>query len=226
MVKRYSLSKDGNTYLSTNFKVREFRCKDGSDEILISPETVGILQSIRDYFCQPITITSAYRTPSHNAAVGGASSSQHVKGTAVDFKVQGVPPTAVASFIEKFFPVTGCGLYSTFVHVDTRGYKVRWKNKGSNTVSSFGLGNLYEDYKCKEECELSYGTFLDYMSQYYEDVADLDGSDWSSTEREWALENGIVVGDADGSMRWRSNITREEAVIMLYRLYNLLHTEG
>ena len=30
-VKTYSVSKDGNTYLSANFRVREFACKDGSD---------------------------------------------------------------------------------------------------------------------------------------------------------------------------------------------------
>ena len=30
-VKTYSLAKDGDTKLSENFTVQEFRCKDGSD---------------------------------------------------------------------------------------------------------------------------------------------------------------------------------------------------
>jgi len=33
----------------------------------------------------PVTITSGYRTPEHNVAVGGVENSQHVKGQAADF---------------------------------------------------------------------------------------------------------------------------------------------
>lgn len=35
------------------------------------------------------TITSAYRTPEQNKAAGGVSSSQHLKGEAIDFKPYG-----------------------------------------------------------------------------------------------------------------------------------------
>ena len=34
-VKTYSLKSDGDKQLSPHFKVKEFRCKDGSDKILI-----------------------------------------------------------------------------------------------------------------------------------------------------------------------------------------------
>lgn len=52
--------------------------------------------------------------------MGGASNSQHIKGTACDITVDGVPPKQVAAYIEAHFPNTGIGLYNNFVHVDTR----------------------------------------------------------------------------------------------------------
>ena len=219
IVKTYSLKKDGNMKLSKNFTVKEFRCKDGSDTILISMSTVGILQAVCDYFGQPITITSAYRTPSHNASVGGASASQHVKGTACDIQVANVPPAAVAAFIEKFFPITGCGLYSTFVHVDTRGYKSRWKDITSYVVvNGFNLGNLYEQYKAKEEEEVTQEQFNAMMDKWLSDKAKEDPSEWSEDAREWAIDKGLIQGDGKGNYRFKSFLTREEMVQILYRM--------
>ena len=34
-IKQYSLAKDGARQLAPGFKVREFRCRDGSDAIMI-----------------------------------------------------------------------------------------------------------------------------------------------------------------------------------------------
>ena len=67
-VKTYSLVRDGEKQLTKDFRVREFRCKDGSDKILLSPETVKIIQSVRDYFGKPVKINSAYRTPCESFA--------------------------------------------------------------------------------------------------------------------------------------------------------------
>ena len=39
-VRTYSNSKDGNTKVSKNFKVKEFSCKDGSDTVKIDTITV------------------------------------------------------------------------------------------------------------------------------------------------------------------------------------------
>ena len=89
-IKQYSLAKDGARQLAPGFKVREFRCRDGSDVVMIDESLVMLLQCIREHFGKPITITSGYRTAAHNAAVGGAKSSQHLLGRAADIQVAGV----------------------------------------------------------------------------------------------------------------------------------------
>lgn len=126
-LKAYSVAKDGATYISKNFRVREFRCQDGSDVVFIESDLVDILQKIRDHFGKAVTINSAFRTFSHNKKVGGATYSQHLYGTAADIKVSGVTASAVADFAETLMPGTGgIGRYSTFTHVDVRKVKSRW----------------------------------------------------------------------------------------------------
>lgn len=126
-INAYSLAKDGTTYISKNFRVREFACKDSSDPIFIDDELVGVLQQIRDHFGKAVTITSAFRTASHNKKVGGATYSQHCYGKAADIKVSGVAPSKVAEYVETLMPNTGgIGRYSTFTHVDVRATKSRW----------------------------------------------------------------------------------------------------
>ena len=127
-IKAYSKAKDGNKKLSTNFKVKEFACTDGSDPIFVDSNLVNVLQKIRTHFGTSVTITSAYRTPGRNKAVGGETYSQHLYGKAADIKVKGVSPKTVAAYVERIMPKSGgIGTYSTFVHVDVRSTKARWK---------------------------------------------------------------------------------------------------
>ena len=123
----YSYAKDGTKFLSKNFRVREFRCQDDTDPIFIDSDLVNVLQKVRDHFGKAVTITSAFRTASHNKKVGGATYSQHLYGKAADIKVSGVAPSVVADFAETLMPSTGgIGRYSTFTHVDVRKVKSRW----------------------------------------------------------------------------------------------------
>ena len=124
----FSKSREGKLKVSSNFKVSEFACNDGSDVIFICPRLVEILQKIRTHFGKPVTINSAYRTPTYNKKVGGATYSQHQYGTAADIVVKGVAPKDVATYVETLLPDTGgIGIYSTFIHVDVRETKSRWK---------------------------------------------------------------------------------------------------
>ena len=126
-IKAYSLKKDGNIRLSSNFKVKEFACQDGSDPIFIDSELVSVLQKIRTHFGKAVTITSAYRTPNHNKNVGGTTYSQHLYGKAADIKISGVTPKKVADYAETLLEKGGIGIYNTFTHIDVRSVKSRWQ---------------------------------------------------------------------------------------------------
>lgn len=134
IVKEYSLARDGEMQISKNFKVKEFRCKDGSDKILIDTDfVVNKLQKIRDHFNAPITINSAYRTESYNKKVGGAKSSYHMKGQAFDIVVSGHTPLEVARFAESI-GVPGIIQYNTFVHVDSRHTRYWARNDNGKVI--------------------------------------------------------------------------------------------
>lgn len=133
-VVEYSLQADGEKQISANFKVNEFRCKDGSDKILIDVDFVkDKLQAIRDHFGVPVTINSGYRTESYNAKVSGAKSSYHMKGQAFDIVVEGRMPLEVAQFAQTL-NINGIIQYNTFVHVDNRAAKY-WARDDNGVVS-------------------------------------------------------------------------------------------
>ena len=134
MIRQYSVAKDGNRRLAPDFKVRELRCRDGTDTVMVDEVLMLLLQCIREYFGKAVTITSGYRTAAHNAAVGGAKSSQHLLGRAADIRVQGVSVEDVAAYADSLMPDWGgVGRYPVkagrtigWVHVDTRANKSRW----------------------------------------------------------------------------------------------------
>ena len=134
-IKQYSLMADGDRRLAPDFKVRELRCRDGTDTVMVEEMLTVVLQCIREHFDKQVTITSGYRTPAHNAAVGGAKSSQHLLGRAADIRVQGVSVEAVAAYAESLLPDWGgvgrypvkAGRATGWVHLDTRAEKARWR---------------------------------------------------------------------------------------------------
>ena len=77
---------NNSTQLSPHFNVMEFRCQcGGNHETLISSELIEKLEALYATLnCSKIIVTSGYRCPEHDKAVGGTSSGQHTKGTAAD----------------------------------------------------------------------------------------------------------------------------------------------
>lgn len=116
---------------SAHLSWSELACKDGTPypEALRSTRAVdlaALFEAIRA-LCggQPLTVSSAYRSPAHNRKIGGAPDSQHMQGRALDLK----PPAGmtVPEFYERIWQARdslpklgGIARYRTFVHVDTR----------------------------------------------------------------------------------------------------------
>lgn len=147
-VKTYSASRDGNKYLSDHFRVREFRCKDGSDEILISDELITMLEKLRAKLCEDlhgevrVNINSGYRTKAHNKKIGGSTTSKHCKGLAADIICKKDGKTVHSKYVctaAQDLDMDGIAyITSGSTHVDCRGY--RWwadETMGNKKVSDF-----------------------------------------------------------------------------------------
>ena len=135
----YSVKKNGSKRLSTSFKVSQFAAKK-TDKVLISKRLVELLQRVRDFYTTGLTFVSAYRAPGTKSSTGCTENSIHSQGIAVDFKITGIKPAAIADFLESICSTCGIGLYSSYVHLDTRGTKKLWKNSPQNTVKTFWSG--------------------------------------------------------------------------------------
>ena len=120
--------------LSPNFTVEEFACKCGKCNYTTpSLALVAALEELREALGnKPLRINSGLRCPAHNKAVEGSPTSQHVKGTAADVRPpKGMTSEQLAKTAEniKAFQEGGIGIYPTFVHLDVRGYKARWRDE-------------------------------------------------------------------------------------------------
>ena len=120
--------------LTNNFSLSEFNKHNFTISDTVFQNIFALaknLQVLRDEVKKPIKITSGYRSPEHNAKVGGVKSSRHITGEAADFKIAGMTPKEVAAVIEKLIAAGkmeegGLGIYSTWIHYDNRLTKARW----------------------------------------------------------------------------------------------------
>lgn len=117
--------------ISKNFKREEFACKCCSCSFnAVDAELLAILEDVRSFFNKPVVITSGNRCFNHNKQVGGARYSQHLNGTACDFKVMDVHADDVADYLEQTYADKyGIGRYDGRTHIDTREIIARWDSR-------------------------------------------------------------------------------------------------
>jgi|TARA_R110002167_G_scaffold280626_1_gene486171 hypothetical protein len=77
------------------------------------------LDKAREYADLPFIINSAYRSPEHNAKVGGKPGSSHIKGLAVDISAKDSRTRFLV--LDALFAVgfTRIGIADSFIHVDS-----------------------------------------------------------------------------------------------------------
>ena len=60
-----------------------------------------VLEPVRTHFGRPVIVSSGYRSPRLNVAIGGSQTSQHCRGEAVDFTIPGVSNLEVVRWMHK-----------------------------------------------------------------------------------------------------------------------------
>jgi len=106
------------TWRWPNFSPAEIACR-GTGKLLINEPALDKLQALRDRLGKPLIVLSAFRSPEHNRAVGGAARSKHMDGAAFDIAMANHDPVAFEAEAREvgflsfgFFPRSG------FMHVD------------------------------------------------------------------------------------------------------------
>jgi hypothetical protein len=95
----------------------------GSQERKNLQRTAEVMEKVRAILGdKPILISSGYRSPQVNAAVGGSKSSAHMSGLAVDFSCPGFgTPLAICRALQPHMKALGIDQliheYSTWVHL-------------------------------------------------------------------------------------------------------------
>ena len=109
-------------YLTPHFTRAEMACRH-CGTLYDWPEFMAALEAVRIAVGQPVRILSGHRCALHNARIGGAPLSQHLRLAAdVDLRSHDRRTLVSAARAAGF---TGFGYYQTFLHIDM-GPSRRW----------------------------------------------------------------------------------------------------
>ena len=75
--------------------------------------------------------------------------------------------------------------------------------------------------KYEEDDDMTQEQFSEMMDTYLAQLAKQGPSDWSQDAREWAENNGLIKGDAEGNKQYKGFVTREQMVVFLKRMSDM-----
>lgn len=88
------------------------------DDGNMNQDFLSKLDKARELAGIPFKINSAYRSPEHNAKIGGKPNSSHLKGLAVDISVTNSRQRFIVLNALLDVGFTRIGIADTFIHVD------------------------------------------------------------------------------------------------------------
>lgn len=93
---------------------------DSVDVACLKPTLVRVLKAVEAHYGRKMTVTSGYRSPTHNRRVRGAKNSMHMYCAAADVQVPGVTKWELAAFVRSMPGRGGVGTYchTESVHID------------------------------------------------------------------------------------------------------------
>lgn len=113
-----------STYFSdAELQCHGYGCCDGG-AYNVNPRLLELLDQLRENVGGPLSLSCAYRCPTHNAEVGGVSGSQHERGNAADVLRPDFLTMGEFEWYVRQLPFDGVGVYHAdagdFIHVDVR----------------------------------------------------------------------------------------------------------
>lgn len=164
MVRTYKYG--DKTQISAHFNASEFQCKCGKPhDFQISDELIQNLETLREALqCKNIHISSGFRCPAHDKAVGGKGNGKHTKGLAADVVCNAKNGAPISSKVVscKAQDIGFCGIANitaayTSTHLDMRSGKKWFGDETRGT--SWACDDLYRYYgipreKEKVKCEI------------------------------------------------------------------------
>lgn len=76
-------------------------------------------------------------------------------------------------------------------------------------------------WRPKEE-EMNKEDFAKFMDEWLNDRSKERPANWSADSRKWAEDNGLIKGDDKGNLQYLSFVTREQLVVFLERIVEML----
>ena len=99
---------------------------------------------------------------------------------------------------------------------------IQWDNYGAWTNSQIKAGKLPPAMPLYEEDTMTQETFNKLMEGYLSQLKQQAPADWSADARTWAEGKELIVGDDKGDKQYKMFVTREQMVVFMQRLCQLL----
>ena len=125
-----SLSPPRDLYAGYSQNFGTYVANSGVDTFCLVPKLRLALWSIETFFGRKVVVTSGYRSPWHNADVGGKEDSYHMKCMASDILIPGVDKSRLIAYAYRNDLIGGLGCYpgQTFIHIDVRDRPPGWSH--------------------------------------------------------------------------------------------------